>query len=125
MSDINNCTFTGHLTEDAVSKFTSNGTAVVTFNMANNRGWGDKKKTLFLAVNVWGKRGESLKQYLTKGTLIGVTGELSLNKWTSQSDGLERTKIVVDSTDIILFPRKQNSTSEQPEVEYEVEEITY
>lgn len=117
MADINDCSFTGRLSSDAEKKTLPTGTQLVTFSMANNRGWGDKQKTLWLTVNIWGKTGENLYKYLTKGKLVGVSGELELNKYVSKVDGLEHTKLILNSRDVILM--SSNKPENKAEISYE------
>ena len=109
MADVNNCTFTGRLTRDAERKTLPTGTVLVTFDMAINTGWGDYAKTLFLTVNVWGKQGENIQQYLTKGKLVGATGELEVQQWVSQKDGTEHKKNVLGQAKVTLLSTGQKS----------------
>jgi single-strand DNA-binding protein len=45
--------------------------------MAVDDGFGDNKKTIWFRCSLWGKRAESLNQYLTKGQQVVVIGRLS------------------------------------------------
>lgn len=81
MADINVFTITGRLTKDAVVRTLASGKKVLTADTAVNTGYGDYKKTLFVKVQMWGDRGEKIKQYLTKGQPIGCSGSLSRNEW--------------------------------------------
>lgn len=66
----------GRIGRDAAVRHTSNGKAVAGWPLAIDVGWGEKKTTLWLDCAMWGERGEKLVAYLTKGSQIGVTGEL-------------------------------------------------
>jgi single-strand DNA-binding protein len=66
-----------------------NGTMVVNFNVANNVGWGDRKTTIWFRCAMWGKRGEAVVGYLTKGTKVVVHGELELREYQG-SDGVTK-----------------------------------
>lgn len=103
MADLNNVSFTGRLTKDAVKKVLPTGTGLVTFSLANNTGWGDYAKVLYLECNLWGKQGESLLKYLLKGKQVAVSGTLELQKWTSAQDGTEKQKNVINCRDVILL----------------------
>lgn len=102
MVDLNNCTFTGRLIAQAVQKQLPTGTGLIEFSIANNTGFGNNKKTLFLKVNLWGKAGQSVFPYLYKGKNIAVSGSLSLNTWTGQ-DGLEHSQVVLDCNQVVLL----------------------
>ena len=122
MADLNNVSFTGHLTRDADQKVLPTGTELVAFDIANNTGWGDYAKTLYLTCNLWGKQGKSLKQYLTKGQAVAVSGSLELQKWTSNQDGLEKQKLVINARDVILLAsaKKDAPPQKADDVDYEV-----
>lgn len=116
MADLNNCSFTGRLTKDATKKVLPTGTDLVEMDIACNTGWGDYAKTLFLSVNLWGKAGSNILQYLLKGKPVAVTGTLELQKWTSKHDGSQQQKLVLNSNQVILLAGG-NKQSDEPEVE--------
>lgn len=112
MSDLNNCVFTGRLTKDCESKTVgAKGSLLVTFSIANNTGFGDYAKTQFFDVQLWGKRGEALQQYLTKGKQVAVVGQLEQNKWQGQ-DGQEHFSWRLNASDVQLLasPKAENAT---------------
>ena len=89
MADLNSCSFTGRVTKDAVvESIGAKGTQITKFSIANNTGFGQYAKTNFFNVQVWGKAGVAIAQYLTKGKQVAVTGTLENQKWTGK-DGLE------------------------------------
>lgn len=69
-------TFTGRLTRDAETRNTNAGKSVTGFSVANDIGFGDKKRTNFIDCALWGERGEKLCQYLTKGMAVTISGEV-------------------------------------------------
>lgn len=78
MSDINKITFTGNLTKDAEQRYTGSGTAVLSFDVANNTGYGDNKRTNYFRCAIFGKRAEGrLGEFLKTGTAVVIVGELS------------------------------------------------
>lgn len=68
-------TFCGNLGKDCRTG-SAGGTNVVNFSVAVKSGYGQNEQTLWLDCSLWGKRGESLAQYLTKGQKVVVSGEL-------------------------------------------------
>ena len=75
----------GRLGADAEVRYTQSGTAVASWSMAVDSGFGEKKKTNWFKCALFGKRAEGkLVQYLKKGTQITVTGEVSLNTWEAK-----------------------------------------
>ena len=97
--------FTGNLGQDAETKHLQSGTAICTFSVPVKKGFGDNQKTTWIRCNLWGKRVESLSQYLNKGTLVGVTGEFFMSEW--EKDGVKNRMPEVDVKDITLLGSKQ------------------
>jgi single-strand DNA-binding protein len=103
MSDLNVVSFTGRLTKDPEMKTLPSGTTLVTFDIANNTGWGQYKKTIFLTCNVWGKIGSGIFPYLKKGKNVAVTGTLEVQEWTGNADGLKHSKNVINCRECLLM----------------------
>jgi single-strand DNA-binding protein len=110
--DFNNCSFTGRLTENAEMRTLPTGKTVVVFNIANNTGYGDYEKVLFITVQLWGKTGDKLCEYLVKGKAIAISGNLEVQKWTSQKDGTDHFKLVLNSSDIVLLSDGKKSAQD-------------
>jgi single-strand DNA-binding protein len=97
MVDVNSVVLLGRLTRDAELKYTAGGQAVCKFSIAVNRRkkngdqWEDEAN--FFDIVLWGKQGESLNQYLKKGKMVAVDGELRQDRW--QQDGQNRSKVEV------------------------------
>jgi single-strand DNA-binding protein len=112
MSDTNIVVVKGNLVRDAELKYTSGGTALMKFALANNRGYpsqdGWKEYTNFVDCSLWGKRAESLVGHFTKGKAIIVTGELKQNRWQNES-GQNRSKMEVRVDDISFAGGKGGS----------------
>jgi len=77
----------GNLGRDPEMRYTPNGSAVTSFNVASNRAYtnqdGQKvKETTWFRVSVWGKQAETVSEYLKKGSMVLVEGELRPDKET-------------------------------------------
>lgn len=72
-----NITIAGRITRDAVTRTTQQGDKVTGFSVAVDDGFGRNKRTLYFDCSLWGKRGDSLAQYLVKGASVTVAGDLS------------------------------------------------
>lgn len=72
--------------------------SVCNFSVAEDIGYGDKKRTQWWACALWGSRAEKIAQYLAKGTPVTVVGnpELRLYEKKDGSQGAELTVRVVD-----------------------------
>ena len=76
MADLSIAVLVGRLTRDAELKYTNSGQAVCHFSVAtgSRRKKGDQwvDEASFWDVDLWGKQGESINQYLTKGKLVEI-----------------------------------------------------
>lgn len=102
---INLCVFTGNMGKDAVQRFTQSGDSVVQFSLPVKSGYGDKAKTSWINCSLWGKRGESVFPYLKKGTLVGVSGEWSMNEYTDK-EGQKRASPELRVAELALLGGK-------------------
>lgn len=74
-------TVAGKLGRDAEVRSTQNGDSVCSFSVAVDQRNGREKSTNWFRVSLWGKRGDALAQYLTKGSSVTVSGEFSLSEY--------------------------------------------
>jgi single-strand DNA-binding protein len=110
---MNTVNLIGNLTRDMELKYTSSGTAIGSFSIAVNarvkKGdeWVDRAD--FFNLTMFGKRAESLSRYMTKGTRVGVTGKLQLDRWEDKDgNARQRIKIIVDNIDLLGGGQKQS-----------------
>ena len=54
-----------------------------------------RDETTFVDIEAWGKQGELVSKYLTKGSLAMVEGRLKLDQWEDTTSGQKRSKIKV------------------------------
>ena len=102
---MNILTLVGRVTKDAELRFNSDGKQVSNFSLAIDDGYGDNKKTIWFRCSLWGKRAESLNQYLTKGQQVVVIGRLSHdegNPRTWEKDGVTHASFEAYVTDLKL-----------------------
>ncbi|MDB1923374.1 single-stranded DNA-binding protein [Clostridium tertium] len=92
----------GRLTKDPELNFAAgSGTAVTRFGLAVKRPF-KKDETDFINCIAFGKTGETIAQYLTKGRQLAVIGSIRTGSYDAK-DGTKRytTDIVVDSFEFI------------------------
>lgn len=105
--DANMFTVGGRLTKDATQK-TVGQYKLTTFDIANNTGFGDKKKTNYFTVNMWGAQGDNVFKYLKKGQRVIVSGELNVNNWQG-NDGSQHTQLQIESKQFVLNGTNPNA----------------
>lgn len=100
-NDLNLCQFIGRLGHDPEVRATAKGETVTNLSIAVNESWSDKtsgeKKELTTWVNVvaFGRLAEVMRDYLSKGSMIYVSGKLTVRKWQDKNgDTKYATEIV-------------------------------
>jgi single-strand DNA-binding protein len=93
----------GNLTRDPQLKYLPSNTAVCEFGLAVNSRWRDRdgnqhEEVCFVDLTAFGKPGEVINQYMSKGRAMLVEGRLKWHSWTGQ-DGQKRSRhtVVVDN----------------------------
>lgn len=104
MANFNKVYLIGNLTRDPELCVTPRGTAICQFGLAINREWQSKgqgedsekqSETTFVDVEAWGKQGEAIAKYCTKGKSLFVEGRLKLDSWEDKASGQKRSKLKV------------------------------
>ena len=108
---MNNLSFTGRLAADAEKRFTQNGTAILSFTVANDVGYGDRKVTNWYRCSIIGKRAESrLSEFLVKGQQVGVTGQHQMREY-DKKDGTKGYSNEVNVNEVDLLGSKSESSN--------------
>ena len=107
---MNSLCIAGTLTRDAEIKHMNGGDTVCNFSVADNQG--RDKTAIFWNCQLWGKRAESLAQYLTKGQAVTVTGSVTEREWTSK-DGEKRKSMDVRVNDVALQGGRRDAEPQQ------------
>ena len=97
---INKVILVGNLGADPETRYMPSGKAVTNIRIATSENWTDKQsgdkqeRTEWHSVVVWGKRGEALHRFLTKGSNIFVEGSLRTSSYEDR-EGVKRYKTEV------------------------------
>ena len=103
---MNSITVAGSLGRDAELKYLNNGDAISAFSVADSQG--KDKHTIWWNCTIYGKRAESLNQYLVKGQAVTVVGHITEREYTDKN-GNERKAMEIRVNDVMLQGRKQES----------------
>ncbi len=101
-------TFSGRVGADAELRTTQSNEKVLSFRVANDIGFGDRKTTQWVDCSYWGKRAEAVSSYVRKGDKITVSGELKLEEFQKR-DGTPGSKLAVRVNDLDLAARSESS----------------
>lgn len=119
MPSLNRIQLIGHLGKDPEVRVTPKGSKVCTFSIAVSRRWKsntgkDKETTDWFNVEAWGRLGEICQQYLRKGRLIFLEGQLRTDRYEHDGDTRFYTKVI--ASQMQMLDRK---AEELPTVEAE------
>lgn len=106
-------TIAGRLGNDAELKSSTKGDSFAAFSVAVSKG--KDSPTTWFRCSLWGKRGESLSQYLTKGTSVAVVGEFQAREW--EKDGKKGTSLEIRVSEIDLLgggEKRESSGRSEP-----------
>jgi len=96
---MNSITVAGQLGKDAELRHMANGDAIASFSLADSQG--KEKPTIWWSASLFGKRAESLCQYLTKGQAVTVSGSVTEREWQDK-EGNKRKSMDIRVQDIAL-----------------------
>lgn len=100
MANLNRVLLIGNLTRDPELRVTPKGTAICQFALAVNRSFKDesgqtREETTFIDIEAWGRQGETISKYCTKGRPLFVEGRLRLDQWEDKASGQKRSRMKV------------------------------
>lgn len=123
---INQVTISGNITRDPKVIDTVSGSCVLKFGVAVN----DRRKNKdgqwedyasFFDCVMFGKRAQSLSQYIHKGTKVCVSGKLNQDRWEDKKTGENRTNVVIHVDEFEFMNRREKPT----QAIYEDDEIPF
>ncbi|MDD9946868.1 MAG: single-stranded DNA-binding protein, partial [Myxococcales bacterium] len=104
---LNRVTLIGNLGQDPELRYTQGGQPILNMRLATtesfvNRDRERQERTEWHTVVLWGKRGEALSRFLSKGSKICVEGRLQTRSWEGK-DGGKRYATEVVATNVLLL----------------------
>lgn len=106
----NEVILTGRLTADVELKQTPNGVSVASFSIANDIGYGDKKRTNFINIVAWRSTAEFIAKYFKKGNMIGIKGYIQTRKYQDQNGNNRMAfEVVADKAEFMESKKAENN----------------
>ena len=110
----------GNLTRDPEIRSLPSGATVTNFGLAVNETWTDKtsgekrEEVCFVDVDAWGRQGEVVLEYFSKGKPILIEGKLKFRTWEAE-DGGKRSKhsVTLDRFSFVGSRGDNGSSSEE------------
>lgn len=104
MRNRNFVTLDGRLAREVEIAYTKEGKAYANVSLAVQY----DQKTDWVRVTFWDKLAEALGKYAGKGSLIGVSGRLSVRTW--EKDGKKQSIMEVVANDLFLLDKKADGS---------------
>jgi single-strand DNA-binding protein len=97
----------GNLGKDPEMRYTPSGVPVTTFSLASSRRWNNangeqQEKTTWFRVTCWRKTAEIAQQYLAKGRMVLVEGDVEASAYTDK-EGNARASLELTATNLRLL----------------------
>lgn len=120
MASLNKVMIIGNLGATPEMRYTANGNAVTTFNVAANETWNDqdgqrRDRTEWFSVVAWNKQAESCAKYLDKGSQVFVEGRLQTRSW--ETDGQKHWKTEVIAERVTFLTRTERSDDQPGDID--------
>jgi single-strand DNA-binding protein len=94
----------GRITRDPELRYTNNNIATCRFTLAVNRPFqsqSGEQGTDFINIVVWNKQAENVKKYMTKGSLVAVTGRIQTGSYEKDGRTIYTTDVVADNVQFL------------------------
>lgn len=98
----------GRLGGDPDLRYSGAGKAITNLSVATTDGYGDNKKTNWHRVVVFGGQAEPCKEYLSKGSLVCVTGRIDYNQWEDK-EGNKRYGVSIVASQVEFLSTKNGN----------------
>lgn len=116
----------GRLTKEVDLRFTSSGRMVGNFTLACDRGvdGNGNQKVTYIKCTQWNKPAETLANFTTKGTLLGVHGDLVSSSYDKQNGEKAYTmELEVDSYEFLepkeTTDQRKNKQNQERQQQYQ------
>jgi single-strand DNA-binding protein len=108
---LNNVQLVGRCGGNPDVRYFESGSVVCKFAIAVNKNKRDEPPDWFNLV-IWGKTAEIAAQYVKKGTLLGIVGSLSLERWNDRTSGAQREIPIINVNELKLLGNKADNQQE-------------
>lgn len=100
MPSLNKVLLMGNLTRDPELRVTPKGTPICQFSLAINRQFKmesgeSREEVIYVDIEAWGKQGETIAKFCTKGRPLYVEGRLRLDQWEDKNTKEKRSRMKV------------------------------
>lgn len=118
---MNKAILLGRLTRDPELRYTTNGTAVATFDLAINSGkkrQDGSNEADFLPVVAWRERAEFAAQHLSKGRQVLVEGQIKTRTYEDR-EGVRRKATEIVASRIFFADSKKDANNNDSDLSFD------
>lgn len=98
------------LTKDPEVKYTPTQMAICNLTLAIDTGYGEKKRTDFPRITVFGKDAENLDRMSAKGLRVNVFGRIQTRSYEKDGQTVYTTDLIADRIEFVDFKPKEEFT---------------
>ena len=100
---MNNVVIIGNLTRDPELRYSTGQkqTAICRFTIAVNDGYGEKQRTSFIPIVVFGKSAENCDRFLAKGRKVAVNGRIQTGSYEKDGRTVYTTDVVANNVEFL------------------------
>lgn len=117
---INRVVLVGRLTKDPELRHTASNIPVVSFTVAVNRAYAKSdtdQQADYIQCVAWRRQAETINQYLSKGSLVGVEGRIQTRTYDDPNG--QRKYITEVLADSVQFLEPKSAQANRPASEYQ------
>lgn len=116
---INSVTIVGNMGQDPEIRYTPNGVPVASFTVAVNEVYTGKdrqkvKKVHWFRVTAFKRLAEIIGEYCTKGSKVGVRGQLQYRQW-QDNEGVNHNLVEIRARELELLSGKNGNPAASEE----------
>ena len=106
--ELNQATIVGRAGRDPELKYFESGASKASFSLAVNRPT-KNKETDWFDITLWGRSAEIAGEYVRKGSLVGIVGQLDWESWNDKNSGDLVVKPVINGQELRLLGSKADN----------------
>ena len=114
--NLNTVSLVGRVGGDPEVRIFESGSILAKVSLAVKRRGKDLPPDWF-AIEFWGNPAKVIADYVNKGSLIGVTGSLKIDRWTDK-DGNQRQRPYIHAHNLELLGSKRESNDDRATVRH-------
>ena len=110
---MNNVNLIGNLTKDPEVRYSTgaDNTAICRFTLAVSDGYGEKQRTSYIPIVVFGKLGENCERFLKKGSKCGVTGRIQTGSFEGKNGKVYTTDVIANNVEFLSKKEPEGFTA--------------